>query len=101
MSPAASLRRRRITSAGSVGHGAAPLLSPLPVELEQHVVARGELRLDEGACGAVVVVDHPGVLEKFTACRQLLELRLRDEVVLASLDFGGAARAGGVRDREA
>ena len=84
-------RGRQDENRDALGHALADLARPLPVDLEQHAAARGPLRADLLATGAVVVVEHLGVLEKGAARDQLLELRLADEMVLAPGNFLRAA----------
>ncbi len=92
---------RQDEDAHALRHGAPYLLRALPVDLQDDVAPRPQLLLDERTRGAVVVVEHPGVLEELPARDPLLELRHRDEVVLASLGLGRTALARGVRDRQA
>ena len=57
------------------GHALAHLAGALPVDLQQHAAPGGELRRDLLAAGAVLVVEHAGVLEEGAGGDQPLEFR--------------------------
>ena len=73
----------------------------LPVDLERHVVAVGDVGGDLGLRRAVEIAVHLRPLEEVAALDHAPERRHVDEVVLAAVLLAGARAAGRVRDAEA
>src|SRR5690606_38383456 len=72
----------------------------LGLDLEQHVGAARERRLDRRPARAVAVAAVAGVLEEGALLDQRLELALGDEVVVDAVLLAGPRRARRVGDRE-
>jgi hypothetical protein len=72
------------------------LARTLPVDLQDDVVACGQLRLELLAARAVVVVEYLRVLKKPAGQHELSEIIGGGEVVLAAVALVGAGCAGRV-----
>ena len=94
------LRGRQDEDADGFGDLRTHLPGALPVDLEQHVLAGGQLRLDRLAGGALVVAMHQRVFEEVAGGDHPLELGLVDEVVVLGMALAGARRARRVADRQ-
>ena len=83
-----------------LGRGAAELLGPLPVDVEQDVAAGCQGGLDCAARGAVGMTVDPGMLQELAAGDHGGEALLADEVIVDAVGLGRAARSGGDGDGE-
>ena len=83
------------------GHLLAHLARALPVDLQQHVLAGGQLRLHRLPRGALPVAVHQRVLEEIAGGDHRLEFVGADEVVVLGMALARARRARGERDRQA
>src|SRR5690606_18935595 len=77
------------------------LARALPVDLQQHVVATGQLGFHGLTGRALPVAVHARVFEQVAGVDHALEARLVDEVVVLAIDFTRARRARRERDRQA
>src|SRR5690606_25476089 len=73
----------------------------LPVDLQQHVLAGRQLRLDRLPRGALPVAMDASVLEEVASLDHALERRFIDEVVVLGMALARSRRARGERDRQA
>ena len=94
-------RGRQDEDGDALGHLGAHLARALPVDLEHDVEARAEGVLQRAEAGAVVVVEHRGVLEEGAVAHHLPEAFAIDEMIVVSVDFVRPLRARGVRDADA
>ena len=89
---------RQNEDAGAVGHRLAHLACALPIDLQQHILAGGELVAYLRGAGAVEIVEYLRVLEERAWCRQLRGTAPPSRSDSRDLQFMGTRRAGGVRN---
>ncbi len=74
------------------------LLRALPVYLQDHVLALGELLLHPVARGGITVVEYGGVFEEPVLLQQGIEFLFTDEIVVNFMPLVRSRGAGGMGD---
>mgnify|MGYP005605676989 CR=1 FL=1 len=93
-------RRRQDEDADRVRHLLADLARPLPVDFQQYIAARSQLRFHRLPRGALEVAMHERVFEEIACIDHALEFAGADEMVVLGMAFARARRARGERDRQ-
>src|SRR4051812_7896395 len=76
------------------------LLSPLPVDVEQHVAALLQRLLHGLARCAVEIAEHLSKFQQLTGASELVEALAVDEMIMSAIDFAAPLGTRGNRDRK-
>ena len=92
-------RRRQDEDRTASRHQFSNLPGALPVDLEDHVLATRQGGFDRAPRRAVLVVEHPGMLQEFAVIHHPPEHLAVDEKVVPAMLFARPLGAGGMRYR--